>query len=171
MVCARRLHNWGARVEVLVTEAGEGFGPVTAHQFRIVRRMGVEVGPPETAVRGPDPDLIVDGIIGYSLKGSPRGAAGELIRWANARGSPVLALDVSSGVDATSGIAFDPAVEATATMALALPKEGLRAPGAHAHVGELYLADIGVPPSLYAEPTLGLRVGSIFSESDVVRLS
>ncbi len=170
LVCARRLHNWGARVGVLVTKPDEGFAPVPAHQLRILRRMGVEVGSPETAVGGPDPDLIVDGLIGYSLKGAPKGTAGELIRWADARDSLVLALDAPSGVDATSGIACDPAVRAAATMTLALPKEGLRAPGARAHVGELYLADIGVPPSLYAGPALGLKVGNIFSESDIVRL-
>jgi NAD(P)H-hydrate epimerase len=55
-------------------------------------------------------------------------------------------------------------------MTLALPKEGLRAPGLDEHVGELYLADISVPPSLYAEPALGLEVGSVFALEDVVRL-
>ncbi len=170
LVCARRLHSWGARVTILITKPDEGFAPVPARQLWILRRMGVEVGPPGSAVRGSGADLIVDGIIGYSLKGAPRGTAGELIRWANARDSPVLALDAPSGVDTTTGTVFDPAIAATATMTLALPKAGLRAPGVEAQVGELYLADISVPPSLYAAPTLGLRVGHIFSESDIVRL-
>lgn len=170
MVCARRLHNWGAQVEILVTGADEGFGMVPAHQLRILRRMGVEVGSPETGVRGRDPDLIVDGVIGYSLKGAPRGAAEELIYWANAQHSPVLALDAPSGVDTTTGTDFEPAMEAAATMTLALPKKGLRAPGVEAQVGELYLADISVPPSIYARPTLGMQVGYIFSESEIVRL-
>ncbi len=170
MACARRLHNWGARVGVLVTKPDQGFAPVPAHQLRILRRMGVEVGPSETAVGGPDPDLIVDGLVGYSLKGAPRSKAGELIRWTAARDSPVLAPDAPSGVDVTTGTVFDPAVRAAATMTLALPKEGLRAPGVEARVGELYLADIGVPPSLYVGPALGLKVGNIFSESDIVRL-
>ncbi len=73
LVCARRLHNWGARVGVLVTKPDEGFVPVPAHQLRILRRMGVEVGSSETAVGDPDPDLIVDGLIGYSLKGGAQG--------------------------------------------------------------------------------------------------
>lgn len=171
LVCARRLHNWGARVKVFATRPDEYFVPVSLHQLRILRRMRVEVEVSRVTGGELVADLIVDGVIGYSLKGSPGGAAVELIRWANAQDSPVLALDVPSGVDATSGIACDPAVEATATMTLALPKEGLRVPGARAHVGELYLADIGVPPSLYAEPALGLQVGSIFTESDIVRLS
>ncbi len=170
MACARRLQNWGARVRVLVTEADGGFAPVPAQQLRILRRMGVEVESSDTAVRDSDHDLIIDGLIGYSLKGAPRGTAGELIRWADAQNAPVLALDAPSGVDTTTGTVFDPAIAATATMTLALPKEGLRAPGVEAQVGELYLADIGVPPSLYAGPALGLQLGHVFSGSDIVRL-
>jgi NAD(P)H-hydrate epimerase len=56
-------------------------------------------------------------------------------------------------------------------MTLALPKEGLKAPNVAANVGELYLADISVPPALYAEPALQLKVGAIFSQSDIIRLS
>jgi NAD(P)H-hydrate epimerase len=112
----------------------------------------------------------VDGVIGYSLKGSPEGPAADLIHWANGQDAPVLSLDVPSGVDAETGVALDPAIRASATLTLALPKEGLRAPDAERYVGELYLADIGVPPSLYSRPPLGLSVGPIFAESDLLRL-
>ncbi len=82
----------------------------------------------------------------------------------------MLSFDVPSGVDTTTGTVLVPAIQATATMTLALPKEGLRAPGVEVQVGELYLADIGVPPSLYAEPALDLEVGNLFAESDIIRL-
>lgn len=178
LVCARRLHNYGARVHVFVTKPDPEFKGVPAHQLDILRRMEVPValaGPSATLRTGAvdeaePPDLIVDGVIGYNLKGAPRGTAGELIRWANAQNTPILALDAPSGVDTTTGTVFDPAVKATATMTLALPKAGLRAPGVEAHVGELYLADISAPPELYAEPALGLDVGRIFAASDIVRL-
>jgi hypothetical protein len=55
-------------------------------------------------------------------------------------------------------------------MTLALPKAGLRTAGVEARVSELYLADIGVPPELYAGPALALQVGHIFSAGDIVRL-
>lgn len=55
-------------------------------------------------------------------------------------------------------------------MTLALPKEGLRFSGAEPFVGELYLANIGVPRELYAEPSLGLEVEPIFAHGDIVRL-
>lgn len=53
-------------------------------------------------------------------------------------------------------------------MTLALPKLGLCDPRARRYVGELYLADISVPPQLYA--SLGLHVGVLFAEQDVIRL-
>jgi NAD(P)H-hydrate epimerase len=170
LVCARRLHNYGAAVSVYITKPDADFTPVPAHQLDILRRMRIPVALAGAIQDATNPDLIIDGIIGYSLKGAPRGGAGELIRWANAQAAPILSLDAPSGVDATTGAVFDPAITAAATMTLALPKEGLRAPGVVSKVGELYLADISVPPELYAEPALGLTVGHIFAESDIVRV-
>ena len=56
-------------------------------------------------------------------------------------------------------------------MTLAPPKERLRAQGVEAHVGELYLADIREPPSLYAREGLGLTVGNVFAQCGIIRLS
>jgi len=64
---------------------------------------------------------------------------------------------------------FEPAIRAAATMTLALPKEGLRAPGVDTHVGELYVADISVPPELYTR-FLGIDVGPLFASSDIVKV-
>ncbi|GAB4407407.1 MAG: NAD(P)H-hydrate epimerase [Anaerolineae bacterium] len=170
LVCARWLHNYGAQVQVFVTKPDAGFTPIPAHQLNILHRMRVFVAAASAVIEAESPDLIVDGVIGYSLQGAPHGTAGDLIRWANAQGVPILALDAPSGVDTTTGTVFEPAIQATATMTLALPKEGLRAPGVEEKVGELYLADISVPPELYTEPALGLTIGPIFAENDIVRL-
>jgi len=129
LVCARRLHNYGAGVQVFVTRPDDAFTPAPAQQLDILRRMDVSVAPADRLNRAGRPALIIDGVIGYSLKGAPRGAAGDMIRWANQAAAPVLALDAPSGVDATSGAVYDPAIRAAATLTLALPKEGLRAPG------------------------------------------
>lgn len=104
------------------------------------------------------------------LSGPPHGAAAELIGWANSQPAPVLALDAPSGLDTTTGNVFTPAIRAAATMTLALPKQGLLAGHVAPYVGELYLADISVPPGLYAGPSLGLAVGSLFARSDIIRL-
>ena len=172
MVCARRLHNYGAQVQLFIVKGDADHAPVAQHQLTICRRMGMVVGGAdeiETAVSH-DPQLIIDGVIGYSLRGNPRGGAKTLIEWAGGQAVPILALDAPSGVDTSSGQVFVPAIRATATMTLALPKAGLLGDGVADQVGELYLADISVPPELYASPSLQLAVGHLFAQNEIVRL-
>ena len=170
LVCARHLFNYGATVTVYTTKADDAFTAIPAHQLNILRQMALPIFA-ATAVNGaPTAHLIIDGIIGYSLKGAPRGTAKTLINWANQQNSPILALDAPSGIDTTSGKIFNPVIRATATMTLALPKTGLQAKTVAPYVGELYLADISVPAQLYASPQLGVTVGPIFRESEIIRL-
>jgi NAD(P)H-hydrate epimerase len=111
-------------------------------------------------------NLVLDALIGYSLRGAPREPIASLIRAANASGAPLLALDIPSGLNADSGEAYDPTIRAMATLTLALPKAGLTRPAASEWVGKLYVADISVPEPVYRR--LGLNVGPIFSRSDIV---
>lgn len=170
LVCARRLHNYGANVAVFVTKPKDHFTPIPKHQFEILNRLNILIQYQYKTDIAYKIDLIIDGIIGYSLKGAPRGQAAEMIRWANVQDTPILSLDVPSGIDTTTGTVYEPAIQATATMTLALPKAGLRQPTVADYVGELYLADISVPRELYQSPTLDLDVPSVFAESDIVRL-
>ncbi len=170
LVAARRLHNWGADVAVHLSADRGALSSVSRNQLDILETMSVRPGGPEELSDTPVADLIIDGIIGYSLTGAPRGGVARLVRWANQQDAPILSLDVPSGMDPTTGETFEPAIRATATMTLALPKTGLAVEAAQDAVGELYLADIGVPPSLYAGPPLSLRVGPLFAGTDVIRL-
>lgn len=170
LVCARRLHNWGADVRVVTSAPTSTFEGVPGVQARILERMEVAMAEWENGSELPSADLLVDAVIGYSLRGAPGGASAGMIEASNASDAPVLSLDVPSGVGATTGEVHDPAIKADATMTLALPKTGLDSDKAKDHVGELYVADIGVPPGLYAGPGLGLEVGSIFANEDIVRL-
>jgi NAD(P)H-hydrate epimerase len=149
---ARHLHNHGLRVSVFLSkEPSELRGPV-AHQLRTLRAAGVALGRPaeaRQAVRGAD--VTVDALIGYSLRGAPRGRVADLIELCNRESGLTLSLDLPSGLDATSGEIPGPCVDAARTLTLALPKRGLRA-----YAGELYLADIGIPSEVYR------RMGLIF---------
>jgi NAD(P)H-hydrate epimerase len=167
MTAARHLHNWGAAVIVVLTKSADELRGVPAHQLDILRQMNIllldSASPlPSTC------DLVLDAIIGYSLSGPPRGAAADLIRWANRQSAPILALDTPSGLDVTSGTAFDPTIRATATLTLALPKQGLMKPEAKKYVGGLHLGDISVPPELYAR--MGVVVPPLFAESDIIEV-
>ena len=86
LVCARWLHNRGALVTVFAARPGHEFTPVPAHQLEILRRMQVDVSQAGGLDSAERPELIIDGVIGYSLQGAPRGAAADLIRWANGQG-------------------------------------------------------------------------------------
>jgi NAD(P)H-hydrate epimerase len=170
LAAARRLSIWGADVSVLLGEAPDTLQGVPAQQLAILGRLAVPVRGPEVASQGESvlrgADLLVDALIGYSLRGAPREPIASLIRAANMSGARILALDLPSGLNGDSGEAYDPTVRATATLTLALPKAGLVQPAARAWVGDLYLADISVPEVVYRR--LGLSVGPIFAQSDIV---
>lgn len=166
MVAARHLHNRGANVQVKFVGGPVRLKDVPAHQWRILQAMEL--------AKNDDPDLaqadlIIDALIGYGLSGNPRGEAAKWIERANRSGRPILALDAPSGLDPTSGLAGQPCIGATATLTLALPKTGLIAPQAQPFVGDLYLADIGVPPELYRR--IGLEVGTLFAEDTITRIN
>jgi hypothetical protein len=80
----------------------------------------------------------------------------------------VLALDVPSGLEIASGRLRMPHVAAEATLTLALPKQGLAAPGAAGAVGRLFLADISVPARVYQR--LGLEYDTPFGQGPLVEL-
>ena len=97
LVAGRRLHGSGATIRTVLAHEPDRFAPVPAKQ------------------------LAIHGVIGYSLRGAPHGGAEALIRWSGSAGAPILALDVPSGMDATSGDVHEATVRATATLTLALP--------------------------------------------------
>ncbi|MBI1294454.1 NAD(P)H-hydrate epimerase [bacterium] len=166
LVAARHLLNWGAWVQILLTHPPEDFDNVPAHQLRILEAMGVPIAWAEEGWELPPADLVIDAVIGYGLHGDPRGVAADLIRLANSSVAPILSLDAPSGLDTSSGLLYTPHIIATATMTLALPKQGLLTASAQAAVGQLYLADISVPPSLYEH--LEFDLPPIFAADTVI---
>jgi hydroxyethylthiazole kinase-like uncharacterized protein yjeF len=90
--------------------------------------------------------VVLDGILGTGSSGTPRGPAAEFIHAINQAGVPVIAADLPSGVDPTSGEVHDPAIRAHATVCFGFPKIGLlRHPG-RLQCGRLIAVDIGFPP-------------------------
>lgn len=72
-----------------------------------------------------DAGLIVDALLGTGATGAPRAPYDELINAANGAGCPVLAIDVPSGLDATTGVVAGPAIQATLTVTFIAMKTGL----------------------------------------------
>lgn len=180
LVAARRMAGWGARVDVVLTISAADLNEILALQARALALTGVRLlSWPDPAAESSDraaiddaiaeADIVVDAVIGYGLAGPPRGAAKGLIELANSTRAPVVALDVPSGLNADTGQPADPTVRAAATVTLALPKPGLLVAEGPAYVGDLYLADIGVPVEVYRR--VGVDIGAIFANADVVRVA
>jgi NAD(P)H-hydrate epimerase len=168
LVAARRLHNWGADVSIVLSSKPEKFKKVTRQQYEILMKMGIT----RADSIDNDADVIIDGLIGYSIKENPAGRAKELIEDINSSGIPVVSLDTPSGLNLMDGVPGDPTVKAKATLTLALPKIGLFKHKASKYVGNIYLADISVPPELYKK--IGIddnSVRKIFSADTVVKIN
>jgi NAD(P)H-hydrate epimerase len=165
MVAARHLHNWGAEIALKVLSPREKIKEIPAHQLQVLEKMRI---PDKESIDLKTVDLVIDAMIGYGLTGDPRGTIADWIRRVNDAARPVLALDTPSGLNATTGIPGNPCIRATATMTLALPKIGLMTPQAKPFIGDLYLADISVPPQLYTR--LGIEIPPIFNHEAIVKL-
>jgi len=165
LAAARHLVVAGASVVVRLGAAVDRLAPATSAQLAILERMDVDIATGAPASLD-EPDLVLDALLGYGQRGAPRGQVAALIEWS--AGLRVLSLDVPSGLELESGVLRSPRVRACATLTLALPKAGLRAPGAAEAVGDLFLADISVPAVVYER--LGLAYESPFGRSSVVRV-
>ena len=164
MVAARHLANRGVDVSLAMSRPPDDFDGVPGHQLDILQRMGVSVVE-DDRLPG-DSEVVIDALIGYSLKGAPRGRLGELVEWANTSNASTVALDTPTGLDVTDGSTPGEFVRAAATLTLALPKVGLRG---HLAVGDLYLADISVPPAVYEAMNAGPAPD--FARSPIVRIT
>jgi NAD(P)H-hydrate epimerase len=143
LVCARHLANRGVPTTVVLDrEAGEVAG-VPGEQLTVLDHTDASVtseGVP------PAPALVVDALLGYGLRGAPRGRAATLVEWTASVAAPVLSLDIPSGVDATTGETSGATVRPDLTLTLALPKTGL--------VGrpeQVVLADLSIPGTVYEQ--------------------
>lgn len=162
-ICAaRHLANRSLKVSLCLSDP-QRLSEVPAFQRHVFQSTsGKEVSLPDLSAW--PVDLIIDAIIGYSLRSAPRGAALQMIRWANAHSAPVLSLDVPSGVDATTGQSAGEYIRADRTVTLALPKTGLLPE----KTGELFLADIGIPAAVYRK--MGLQFENPFGSEYLIRL-
>ena len=164
-ICAaRHLANHGGRVTLVVSDVARLAG-VPAEQLALFRASGGRLAEPED-LPSLESALTVDAVLGYSLAGAPHGAAADMIGWTSARDAPVVALDVPSGIDATTGDAPGAHVQAATTMTLALPKTGLATRAA----GELWLADIGIPGGVLERAGVRPAPVGLFSNGYRVRL-
>jgi NAD(P)H-hydrate epimerase len=141
-VAARLLAEMGFEVEVLLLWPGEELsGDAAANLERSGGRF-VE-GPLAGELHGAG--AVVDAIFGTGFSGAPRGPAAAAIAAINSCPAPVVACDIASGVDASSGEVEGEAVRADLTISFHGAKLGHRIAPGKRFTGELRIAEIGIP--------------------------
>jgi len=159
-VIARELKRRGAMVSVYVAGHRDDVGgDARANLDRYGYEHAVELSDGRSigdfVSRMAKSDLVVDAVFGTGFSGVPRGLSGTVIGQMNVCGRPVLAVDVPSGLNATTGEAEGECVRAEWTCTMALPKRGFYVRDGRDNVGAVHVVDIGVPDG--AVEKIGVR--------------
>jgi hydroxyethylthiazole kinase-like uncharacterized protein yjeF len=160
LAAARHLHRWGRLASVCCVDTSRLRG-AAARELDALRKVGVDVA---GDLQLSDAAVVVDAIFGTGLGRPPEGKFAEWIEAINASGKPVISVDVPSGLDADTGVAYAPCIRANVTVTLGLPKPGLL------HLkGRVLVADIGVPFEAYA--AVGITVpADLFARETLVKV-
>ncbi len=152
-VLARIFHSAGAQVKVVCLRAPEKLQGDALTNFRIMERLEIPVFLWDESRDFDEQwhwvsssDVVIDAILGTGLNTEVRGLFRQIIDALNKLRATVLAVDLPSGLDATTGRPLGTAVRAAATATFGFFKIGqLIEPGSD-YVGILHLVDIGIPP-------------------------
>lgn len=151
-VAAGHLIDLGYKVKVFLIEPAEKIGGIAKEALAGLENSGVSIRRFDQNLC-PSPDLIIDAVFGFSLKGEVRGAAAAAIDQINRIKAPVISVDVPSGINADSGKIAGVAVKADHTVTFTRPKLGLvLSPGALL-AGNIHTADIGIFSSIIKQRT------------------
>jgi NAD(P)H-hydrate epimerase len=155
LVAARHLAESGFEVEALLLWPAAELSADAAANLERLEAPTREVGPSEVAGALEGSGAVVDAIFGTGFEGAPRSPAAEAINAINACGAPVVAADIASGVDASTGEAEGATVDATVTVAFHSGKLGHRVAPGKARTAELRVADIGIPAGAPTQAVAG----------------
>jgi ADP-dependent NAD(P)H-hydrate dehydratase / NAD(P)H-hydrate epimerase len=154
LVAARLLRGAGREVEVLALwDKPSSLSEDAAAQLA---RLPEPAPVPYDAARLAGAGGIVDALLGTGSSGAPRDPAAGVIEAMEAAKAPVVAADIPSGVDASTGEVAGIAVHAVATATFHTAKPGLWVHPGKAHAGEVRVVDIGIPRGAPAKPEIGL---------------
>ncbi len=154
LVVARHLLNKQAKVKVFIYGQSDKLSADCAHNVLIFEKLHGNVEFISSQSSGKLrislslADIVVDAILGTGAKGALRGGLADVVGLINKYTIPIVAIDIPTGVDATSGAVGNGAVKATHTIALGFLKTGLVLyPGCEC-CGKVSVVDIGIPHSL-----------------------
>jgi len=156
-VIARHLLNSGFEVVVVICgEKSKIKGDAKAN-LDILERLGqpieqLDLSDADIAGRvktlAADADMLVDGIFGTGLNGQLSDKYKQLIEAINAQNTPILAVDIPSGLDCDTGRPLGAVIRAAYTVTFVAVKKGFTSTDAARYTGEIFVASIGVEPNV-----------------------
>jgi ADP-dependent NAD(P)H-hydrate dehydratase / NAD(P)H-hydrate epimerase len=153
LVAARLLRQAGRDVEVVAPWPSQSLSDdARAMLARLPGAAPVDYDPALLA----DADGLVDALLGTGSSGAPKDAVAGAIEALNAAPGKVIAADVPSGVDASTGEVPGVAVHATATATFHRAKPGLWIAPGKAYAGAVSVVDIGIPRDAPGDEDAGL---------------
>jgi len=160
LVVARLLRDSGREVTVICVASPDEFaGDAAANLARLPGDAPVSLAQGAAAIGRVN--VIVDALLGTGFVGEPHGSVGEAIALVNAAGAAVVAVDVPSGVDASTGVVSGEAVRADVTATFHASKPGLWIMPGKRHAGEVRTIDIGIPRGAPMRATIGLTTSVV----------
>jgi ADP-dependent NAD(P)H-hydrate dehydratase / NAD(P)H-hydrate epimerase len=147
LAAARHLHRWGRLAGVSCLDPLR-LGTEARMELEALRRCGVRV---DDKLSFEGAEIVLDSIFGTGVSRPPTGRFAEWIVAINNSELRVVSVDVPSGLDADSGVAYAPCVHAAATVTFSLPKQGLLGADGPRLAGEVWVADIGIPLHAFEE--------------------
>jgi NAD(P)H-hydrate epimerase len=166
LAAARHLHRWGRLAAVCCVDAGRLRGAAATERDALTS-LGIQIS---RELRLDGAEVVVDALFGTGLSRAPEGQFATWIAQINSSGLQVIAIDVPSGLDADTGVAYAPCVRATTTVTLGLAKPGLLQGDGPALAGDVWVADIGVPFEAYEAIGVGVP-RDLFAKTDTFRLT
>ncbi|MFZ0390982.1 MAG: NAD(P)H-hydrate dehydratase [Calditrichia bacterium] len=162
-VIARYLWDAGIAVQVIIIGKESDIKGDAAINYRILNNMQMPLTFAEDATKLEEnleemPDLIVDALLGTGIKGEVYGGIKTVIDFMNDLACPVVSVDIPSGLNSDTPEAGGSAVTADITVTMALPKKAHLFYPARKQVGELFIANIGIPFSVRNNPEVKLQV-------------
>jgi hydroxyethylthiazole kinase-like uncharacterized protein yjeF len=149
---ARHLFNRGAKVYTYAVANKKDIAGDALVNLDILEKSGAEVWELTNLLQLEElkwelstADLVIDGIFGTGLRGKIVGMQAEVIKAINLSDKPVISIDIPSGINGETGQVLGCCVKALKTITFALPKVGLIVHPGCEFVGELIIADIGIP--------------------------
>ena len=159
-VTARRMAKDGAAVTVILF-SGEPKGGAAANVYSFVTEMGLTVVDAQTDFERcvsllSDADVIVDAAYGFGFHGRMPETLANLCDTVNRLDTPVVAVDIPSGVECDTGIADPHTIRADITVTFISHKVCHMIYSSAGYCGKVVLTDIGVPKSCYVRSRFGV---------------